>query len=155
MKKRTHAEQFISLFKYWCGRLKLPKPIPTVRDNRENCTAALNYWWDKDKIQLQYNTKKLGRLSKSAWMSEMFHEIGHIVNGLPYGTYKTQVISEREAERFSIKMMKKHYPKQFKILIQNFIKYQTMKKYKKDPEDLLYYDAYYGLSDYRKTIRGD
>lgn len=117
-----------------------------------HCVAALENWWDS-KIQLKYNTRRLGQQPKHAWISVMFHEIGHLINGLPYGTYKNQVISEREAERFSIKMMKTYYPKQFKLLIQTFVKEQKMKKYKKDPEDLLYYDAYVQLRDYKDTIR--
>jgi len=153
MKKETHAKQFIRLFYYWCGRLKLPKTIPTIKDNRMNCVAALEYWWDKSKIQLKYNTRQLGQQPKCAWMSDMFHEMGHLVNNLPYGTYKNQVISEREAERFSIKMMKKYYPKQFKILIQRFIKQQRLIKYNKKSEDKLYYDAYVQLKDYKDTIK--
>jgi hypothetical protein len=153
MKKETKAQQFIRLFHYWCGRLKLPKPIIAIRDNRMDCCCAVENWWDKEKICLQYHTRRLGQYDKYVLVGLIFHEIGHLINRLPYNTYKQQVHSEYKAERFALDMMKKYYSKQYKLYCQWIKRIKYLQKMKK--KDKLYYDAYKKIKEYRESIKND
>lgn len=147
MKKETNAQLMVKLFHYWCGRLKLPKPIITIKDNRMDCECAVDNWDDKEKICLRYHTRKLGRKPKCIIINLVFHEIGHLIHKLPYNTYKQQVDSEYQAERFSLDMMKKYYPKQYRLTIKWFKEIDYIKKMKK--KDKLYYDAYRRIREYK------
>jgi len=151
MRKEPKYRYAIRLFHYWMGRLNLPKPIPAIKDNRMDCSFAVSDWETKENICLKYHTRRIGQQPKFYIISDILHEIGHLINNMPYGTRNNQVISEREAERFSIKMMKKHYPKQFKLVIKRMTEKQSMVKLMK--KDRLYFDAYFELPEYKATIR--
>lgn len=153
MKKETKSQQLIRLFHYWCGRLKLPKPIITLRDNRMDCCCAVDNWEDKKKICLKYHTKRLGQYKKYVLVNLIFHEIGHLIHKLPYNTYKQQINSEYRAEKFSLDMMKKYYTKQYKLFLKWLKRTQKLLQYKK--KDKLYYNAYKRIKEYRETIKND
>jgi hypothetical protein len=149
-RKGTKAIQLIKLFHYWCGRLKLPKPVEIRKDNRLDCPLAIDNWQDKNNVCLRYHSRRLGACPKCILISDIFHEIGHLINNLPYNTKKQQIESEYQAEKFSCDMMKKYYPKQYKLLIKRFIKLQRMKYYKK--HEPIYYKAFIRIKDYKDTI---
>jgi len=149
MKKETKATQFIRLFHYWVGRLNLAKSIPILKDNRCDCAVSLSEW-DNENICLVYHSRRLGQLEDFNLINTLFHELGHFLNKLPYRTDKQKIESEYQAEKFSVKMMKKHYPKLYKTMIDRMVKRGYIKKLKKT--DILYYESYIKIRDYRNTI---
>ena len=149
MKKESKANKLIRMFPYWMGRLQLPKSIPVIKDNRLDCCMALSEW-DNKNICLQYHSRKLGQLEEFNLINQLLHEIGHFIHKLPYNTEKQQIESEYQAEKFSIRMMKKYYPKLYETMIKTMIKRESMKRLeRKEP---LYYEAYIKIADYRKTL---
>jgi len=150
MKKKTKSEELIKLFHYWCGRLKLDKPIETYKDNRLDCTVCVDNWDDKNKICLKYNSRKLEQLKKFEIIEDVFHEIGHIIERtLPYDTEEQIIEAEYKAENFAFNMMKKYYAKQYKMLLKYFIKTNMMKKLNKKLP--IYYKAFSRIKDYKNT----
>lgn len=150
-KRKTRATYLVKMFHYWCGKLGLPKPIDTVQDNRMDSHCCVDNWEDKNKMVLKYHTRRLGQFVKCELINTVFHEIGHIINHLPYDTEAQQIESEYRAELFSIKMMKKHKPRLYKMLLQRMRQQQSMIKLKK--KDPLYYKAWIRIKDYRETIK--
>lgn len=150
MKKETKAQFLVRYFTYWCGRLKLPKPVIALKDNRLGCTCCIDNWNDKTQICLKYNTKKLRRTPNSFLLSYALHEVGHLIDNLPYDTYEEKVESEYKAEKFAVNTMKKNYPKQYKLLLEYLRIKKTMKNLKK--KEPLYFEAYIRIKDYKDTI---
>lgn len=123
----TKAQKFIELFRYWSGKLDLPFDIKIQKDNRYECRVACITSDDGSKLSyLIYNSYKIARWSEAALVCGMFHEIGHILNKLPYDTKEEMYKSEYEAEKFALKMLEKHYP----VLAKKNIK-ETKAKLKK------------------------
>lgn len=148
--KLTKAEEFRNLLNYWCGRLKLAAPIRMTRDNRMGYPLALDGWKDK-KLCLKYNSRRLGKRQKCVWVEEMFHEIGHLINNLPYETEEQQIISEREAEKFALRMLKRSYPRLYKKYIRLINRNQSLKKLEKcDP---IHYKAFKPLRRYNEFAK--
>jgi len=142
----TKGEEFVHLFKYWCGRLGLDENIPIHKDNRFDCHAAV-VDYNNEKIRLIYNTKKLAKWSEALLMCGVLHEIGHLVNNLPYETEKEQIYSEYRAEKYSLNLMKINYPKLYKEAIKEF-KYKLKKPswMKKNP---IHYKAFIKIKEYQ------
>ena len=88
--KETKLIFTLRLFHYWCGRLKVPYPIQEIRDNRMDTHLAVS-GWGNGVIQLTYNTKRLVNKPTFVIISDIFHEIGHIKNNLPYRTDKQKI----------------------------------------------------------------
>ena len=149
MRKESKATQLIRMFHYWVGRLNLAKSIPIIKDNRCDCSVSLSEW-DGKNICLVYHSRRLGQLEEFNLINTLFHEMGHYINKLPYNSYKQKIESEYQAEKFSVKMMKKYYPKLYKTMIDRMIERNYMKKLKKT--DILYYNAYIKIKDYQKTL---
>ena len=147
----TKSKEIMTLFYYWLGRLNLPY-IYAFKDNRIDCTFAISEWDTKD-IHLNYNTSKIATREWCALLSDVFHEIGHLKNKLPYKKESDIIESEYQAERYSVKMMRKHYPRDYGLLLERFIRLNIIGKKKK--EEPLYYKAYKRIKDYRNTIKGD
>lgn len=149
-KHKTQAHKFVELFYHWCGRLKFTQIIHAEKDNRMNCGCAITDW-DNDNICLRYNTKRLGKRQDFELLCDVFHEIGHLINNLPYDTEAQQIKSERMAERFALRMMRKYYKKEYKQLLKYMKEKQTLLKLKK--KDPLYYKAFIKIRVYRNTIK--
>lgn len=134
---------FKSLFNYWATYL-LNKTFPLVRDNRFNshlvtiidyngfsrkegcssqqkgCSSKKEGFASKkeDGIMIKYNLILLREWPLSMILSGIFHEIGHILQGnSPYTTYNDKLISEFDAEKFAVRMMRKFYSKELKEVI--------------------------------------
>ncbi|MBN2482577.1 MAG: hypothetical protein JXD21_00065 [Candidatus Omnitrophica bacterium] len=112
--KKTRSQQFIELFRYWCGRLKLDKNIPVIKDNRYDCYACVEHSRRHQKKVLKYNTKKLARWNEAFLVCGVFHEIAHLKEKMPYRTNQEKIACESRAERFALNMLKKHYPKLYR-----------------------------------------
>ncbi|MHA1437940.1 MAG: hypothetical protein ACTSPD_10220 [Promethearchaeota archaeon] len=151
MRKRTKAQYFVKMFIFWMGKLGFEKPIDAVKDNRMDCPCCIENWYDPHKICLKYHTRRLGQYSKSYLLNFVFHEIGHLCENLPYDTDEQKVLSERKAEMFSVRMMKKYYPKEYQKMLKRMTERNSLIKMKKD--DPLYYKAYLSIADYRNTIK--
>jgi len=151
MSQETKDIWFERMVHFWMGKLKFDKPIIIKKDNRMDCICCVENWFDPLTICLKYHTKKVSREPKYLLMTDIFHEIGHLVNKLPYDTDKEVVYSEHRAELFATKQMKKHYPKQYIKVLKHMTKHETLKKLQVD--DPMYYKAYIKIKDYRKTMR--
>lgn len=132
-------ELFIKLFHYWCGRLKISKPIVIKKDNRITCVCEIDNWIDIKQICLRYNSKIIAKASKPLLISVIFHEISHLINQLPYSTDKEKIKSETTAEKFAFEMTKKYYPKQYKLLIKEYKENNYLENYK--TSDIIAYKA--------------
>ena len=150
MKKQPKHKQAVRFFHFWCGKAGVKKPIIALRDNRMDTHFCVDASEDGSVI-FKYHPRRLGSRPKCVWVGDVFHEIGHIKNNLPYETDEEKIESEYRAEKFSIKMMKKHYPSLYKKLIKRLIKRQKLFKYT-GKEDI-YYKAFIRIKEYRDTIR--
>ncbi len=112
--KKTKDQEFVELFRYWTGRLELQAEIPVVKDNRYDCHACVENCPKTRKPILKYNAKKLSRLSRAYLVFTVFHEIGHIRDKVPYNTETQKVYAEYRAEKFALRMLKKHYPRLYR-----------------------------------------
>ena len=110
----THYEIFISTFEMWRKRYRKPE-IEIRRDNRMECSAQL--WVSKEETILKYHSHRMGRQPVFIVVGDALHELGHYINGLPYGTFKERVESEYRAERFSLNILKKYYPKYYRATV--------------------------------------
>ena len=107
----TKAQKFIALFRYWSGKLGLPYDIDIRKDNRYECKVACIVDDKEELLYMVYNAHKIAKWSDAQILCGMFHEIGHILNKLPYKTNEEKYKSELKAERYALKMMDKYYPK--------------------------------------------
>ena len=141
--KKSHGKIFIEYFELWRKRLKI-KEIPISRDNRLNCTACVV----EDK-ELRYNSRILGQSSIPIIISDALHELGHLIHKYPYGTEANKIISEYEAEKFAVKIMKQYYQKELKDVI-IWMKRKLLKKnhkyWKSLPE---HYEAFRMIEEYK------
>ena len=112
--KKTKGQQFIELFRYWCGRLKLDEDIPIIKDNRYDCPVCVEHSRIRRKKVLKYNAKKLARWNEAFLVCGVFHEIAHLQESMPYRTKREKVDCEYRAERFALNMLKKYYPKLYR-----------------------------------------
>lgn len=147
---KSKAEQAVRLFHFWCGKLNLPSTIPAVRDNRMDAPFALDNW-DNENVCLRYHSRRIGQRGECRNISDILHEIGHLKNCLPYNTEDERVECEYQAEIFSVRLMKKHYPQEYKELLDRFRVKQTIAQYKK--KDHIYYKAFMRIRDYRDTVK--
>ena len=117
MRKKPKYKIFILTFEKWRKFFCLTK-IPIIRDNRMDCQATLcDCRPESKKVELRYNTKALKGLLLAVVVGDALHELGHYIHGLPYGTFKNKVKAEYEAERFSLNMLKIHYPAYYRQVI--------------------------------------
>ena len=139
-KRKTKTDQFKVEFNYWAAIL-LDKAYPFVKDTRFIHTYALV---DDNRI-IRYNPKKLKTLSDAAIMCAVFHEIGHLIQNLPYNTEEQQIECEYQAEKYALKMLWKHYRKYY---------YEVVKSKRKDlkemSENSLHYKAFSKIKVYKE-----
>jgi len=141
----TNGDSFALLFKYWCGYLKLREDIDIRKDNRYDCHAAVV---DYDvNPYLIYNTKKLAKWPYCFIVCGVLHEIGHLINDLPYKTEKEKIKSEYKAERFALDIMKEHYPKLYKEAIKECKRRMSKSYWKKG--NLINYKANMKIKEYK------
>ena len=152
MKKEPKWKYFERMTHFLMGRFGFDKPITVVRDNRLDCPCCVANWDDTENIQVKYNSRRLGQLPYPYVLSFILHEIGHLVNSLPYETPDEIIISEREAERFSNKWMKKEYPTMYKQMLKRMKeKKSLLKMFKSKGDRYPYYWAYKELQEYKQT----
>jgi len=141
----TNGDRFVELFKYWCGALKLRDDIKVTKDNRYDCHAAVvDYNTDP---RLIYNSNRLAKWPYSFIVCGVLHEIGHLLNDLPYETEKEQIRSEYKAERFALDMMALHYPKLYKESVAE--SRRRMKKSSWKKRNAFHYKAYMKIREYK------
>jgi hypothetical protein len=146
--KETKLKKTLRLFNYWSGRLGLPKPVETRRDNRMDTHLAIDDS-DKNKVYLIYNSRRLSYKPDFILINDIFHELGHILRGhkVPYEKTEDIIKAEREAERFALKCVKKYYPKKYKQLCAYYKEKKSLLKLKK--KDVNYYEAFKNLKEYK------
>ena len=153
MRKQPRWKYFIEMTNFWMGKLGFSNPIEIRRDNRLDCPCAVitaEDWTKEAKITMAYNSRRLSREPIGVTLSNIFHEIGHLLERLPYDAKEEQIASEYAAERFSVTMMKKHYPELFKEVIEHITKKRILYKYYKVAR--VYYEAYVRIPEYEKTM---
>ena len=64
-------------------------------------------------------------------------------------TKKQKIESEYQAELFSIRLMKKYYSKQYRLLLKRFKDIKRMEYYKNN--EPIYYKAFSKIKDYKET----
>lgn len=151
MKKKSKEKLFLEAFHYWCGRVGIKKIITSIKDDRMNCPCCIDNWSDKEKICLRYNLKKLKTMILAEIYLDVFHEIGHLLENMLYDTDKQKIICERKAEKFALKMLKRNYPKYYNFLLFYYTKTQRILKLKE--VDIIYYEAFRHIKEYRRTIQ--
>lgn len=147
MKYKTKAQKFVELFKYWCGKFGLKPDIAVIEDNRYHCRAAV-IDYDTDKPKLIYNTKRLARSSDAFLVCSVFHEIGHLINNLPYDTEEEIIEAERQAEIFALKCLKKYYLNLYRDNIKETK--HKMQQYYWRKQNPIYYQAFLKIKDYNE-----
>lgn len=146
--RKTKAQIFVELFYFWTGQLDITNDgvvIGAMKDNRLNCPACVD-GWDIKRLILRYNSRKLGKEKQHSIIKIMFHEISHLIDNLPYITYKEKVISERKAEVFAIRKLKKYYKQEYDELVKELKQYKIVL-------EKLYYDAYKNIKIYRGNLK--
>lgn len=113
--RKRKYELFRDLFNFWSVKLGFGI-IPVERDNRFNA-HAVTFDYGKGDIKIVYNVKKLAKWNMAEIVCGVFHELGHVKNGLKYDTDEQMIESEYQAERFALRMIKKHYPKYLKDVV--------------------------------------
>ena len=110
--KKTKAEEFLQLFYYWSGRLRLPY-VESIKDNRIDCAAFVKCEY----YQIYYNTKRLNKIDNFNLKCIVFHEISHLSRKALYKTKEEKILEEYKAEKFALKMLKKYYIKSYNTRI--------------------------------------
>lgn len=145
MKKEPKWKLFERLFNYWSVKL-LDTTYPLIKDNRCHCHVMVEE--DNKKITVKYNTRRLGQVSEVVIINIIFHEIGHIKQRFSaYNTTKQKIESERDAEVFSIQMMKTYYPDYMNVIIEKTKKWFKDSKWRK--EYPIHYEAFRTIEEYK------
>jgi hypothetical protein len=146
MKKQSNnVKLVISLFHYYCGRLKYPKPVETGKDNRIDTHLMIEV--TDHKVRLVYNSYKLRRKPDYILYCDVFHEIGHLFQKMPYSTRKQKILAERDAERFALAKLKEFRPKKYKQICKHLKEKKTLERLRK--KDKLYYEAFKVIDEYK------
>lgn len=147
IKNKSKEEQFKAMFYYWAGRFKLPEISRVSRDNRSDAPCFVE-WTHNNTIKVGYNTKILKDRPVFVILSDVLHEIGHIIQNLPVGTRAHLVESEYQAERFALKTICYYYPRLYNQLRKYYIKTNRLEELRwSDP---MYYEAFSRLLFYRR-----
>lgn len=131
----TKADVFISYMYYWCGKLKLPL-LPVHKDNRVK-GHMFTYFEDNKPVGFAYNTRYLRKWSTPLIIFGVFHEIGHIKDwsrGRLYddgGTFDEEVAMEVAAEKYALRMLKKHHPEYVKECVEHMTRRVHARDFKK------------------------
>ena len=109
----NRQKYFIKIVCKLCGKLKIKSPLLKL-DNRlgKYCSSVTVCEHKKTKEKrfiMKYNMTVIEKLDRFEIIHLILHELGHIKTD-------AKTITEREykAERFALKAIKKHYPKQYK-----------------------------------------
>jgi len=152
MRKEPKWKYFVRMAHFLMGRFGFDKPLVVVRDNRIDCPCCVDDWNDAEKIKIQYHSRRLGRVPYCYVLSFLLHEIGHLVNEMPYATDMEVIESEREAERFSNETIKEEYPEVYKQMIKEMRKRKSLVKiFREKTCRNPYYWAYKELKEYKIT----
>ena len=141
----TKYQVFEDAIIHWAEKLNVDFQ-EIKRDNRYKCHLVTE-WYTDGSIMLKYNTRRLAWWSYEMIMGGVFHEIGHIVNNLPYKTEKQQILSEYKAERYCLRMIQKYYPSLFPILIKQSKKSLSNRRFQNDYP--IHYKAFSRIKEYQ------
>jgi len=148
----TRAEIFLDVFEYWRKEYKMP-PIETRKDLRYDCHACIEKWnkaddtHEKGYVELVYNTRRLAKWSYALLICGALHELGHYIHDLKYETFEQKIHSEYKAETFALRIMKKHYPTEYKKNVEYVITHNIYRK-KWIKDNPIHYQAYMKIKDY-------
>ena len=126
-KIKLTEQNFQNLVSYWAGKLNLPLPL-FCRDNRMSDSAGIYYCDDCNYFTFRYNFRSIKTLIDEIIIGLIFHELGHIKYKHKIETIK----SERQAEKFALKCVKKYYPDYLKVMIKNIKRQLKDKKWRKE-----------------------
>lgn len=120
--KETKTQYMIDMFNIYSVTL-LNTIIPIVKDNRFTGHLMAETDMETGHVVIKYNARRLCKWSHTLILSGIFHEIGHIKQGLaPYETEDEMIALELDAELYCLKMMKKYYPELIEELCNHYRK---------------------------------
>jgi hypothetical protein len=152
MKKTKSNEKYLlELFHYWCGRFKVPKIVKTIKDNTMDCVCCVEHWDNEETRILKYNLKQLNAYRRCEVICVAFHELGHFFEHEDYNTKDSQIKSEFLAESFALRMMQKHYTKEYQTYCRLIKKEHLLERIKQS--DDIYYQAYKQIPEYAESIK--
>ena len=150
MRHQTKTQYFIRTTTFLLGRYGFDKSVEIVRDNRMDCPCCVDNWDDTVRIRIKYSIKQLNKHPVCYVLKFLLHEIGHLINNLSYVTAIDQINSERTAEKFALKKMKKDFSKEYKELLILFKECKVLLGFFKDTSIRTpYYWAYSKIKEYR------
>lgn len=119
-KKSPKCLEFEALFVYWMRKLRV-KVLPIKPDRRLTCDCMVSCGgrWGKNPEYIQYNPVRIAKKTRCKLISLIFHEIGHMKHQFPYGTHEQKVYSERQAEKYCLRCLKRFYPGYYEENIYN------------------------------------
>lgn len=141
MKIKLTEQNFQNLVSYWAGQLRLPLPF-FRRDNRMLDSANIHSC-SCSCFTFTYNFKTIKTLTDDLIIGLLFHELGHI----KYKHEGETIKSESEAERFSLRCMKKYYPDYLNSVIENTKEQMKDKIWKKNYP--IHAKAYAKIKEYK------
>lgn len=144
----TNKEKLIiNLFYYWLGYFHI-RMLNVRRDNKIDCSAEVVDYENEEKLWIRYNFNKIKYHKICYIYLIVFHEIGHIIQKMPYDTDEEQIVCENKAETFAFKQLKKYCPKEYKKCVTYIRKNKCLNRFKR--YDPLYYDAFKNIPEYNK-----
>jgi hypothetical protein len=136
---------FVKQICYWGEKLRIPIE-KTFRDNRLWVSARVK--WSYGKNYITYNSKHLMNWNIDGLKYIIFHELGHLKYRLPYRNKKQKITSERNAEKFALRMLKKYYPTVYKRRLKHLKKeLNATLDYPKHYD--YYYEAFKTIPEYK------
>ena len=137
---------FRELFCYWAGRFNLSKDIKFRKDKTDICAVQK----DENSITLFYCPKDVAELTKTEMIELVLHEIGHLINDMPYRTKQEQLVSEYYAAQFAINVIKEQYP----TILDSVLKllYKVIKA-KTNKDNRIYQKAYKKIPEMQEYIK--
>lgn len=142
-------EEIKQFFFFWCDKLDIKDKVEMRRDNRISVPMLVMTIKNGNKVShiLYYHSKRIAPIEKFVGLWILFHEMGHIVNKLPYNSRKEKIISERKAEEYAFRILKKYFKEEYKKVLNRIKKRKLLNRYKK--EEPLYYEAFKAIKEYK------
>jgi len=149
----NHSQYFITTSYFLMGKHGVTTPVEVVRDNRIDCPCCVDQWDNKEKIRIKFNSKLIRNCSKSYIMSVILHEIGHILQDLPYATEQEIIDCEHQAELFALSTLKKHYKNDYKEVKKQIKNMKSLKIcFENDKIRNPYYWAFKKIPEYWNSL---
>jgi hypothetical protein len=130
MRRKSRESEFLDLIDYWLDYFNIDNVI-VQRDNRGPGLASIEDDDLNDEFIFRYSWKQLRYCRNHTRLSAVLHEIGHIIQKLPYRTETQKIQSEYHAERFALDVMKEKHPVHYRNECKRMQKSMSSEKYRK------------------------